>query len=182
MLNDNKFAKYLLANTLVKFFFALVTATVTLESYKNFDSESLSWLLLAGVAIAGQMNSILTKYFVKIESKARQFVVFEAILVASICLVATLTTPGAFMVATCTVWALTDAVMSSIWENIKQKSGNGRELENRLRAASATGRTAGLIAAIVLANFQIVPDFFTAMIVIASSSWFENYYLREMLD
>lgn len=182
MINENKFSKYLLANTLVRFFFALVTATVTLNSYKSFDSETLSMLLLAGVIIAGFVNKVLSKHFTALNKYSKSFVIYEALTVMLVCFAASITSPGLFLVATSTVWALTDAVMSSIWEDVKQKSGNGRELENRLRSANATGRTVGLIAAILISRFIGELDFSTSMFVVGASSWFENYYLRQMLD
>lgn len=177
MLNSEALIKYNRANALVRFFMALITATTTIDSYKGWNSETLSALLLVAVFIDSLTNGTMKKHFEKCKGYIGTFLLLDVILCIVIALVSALTTPSVYLVATMTIWSFAGAALTTVWEDIKERSGNGRVMESTSREYSANGRICGLITAMVLGYFEMTPNFNTCMIILGLSTWFENYYM-----
>lgn len=168
---------YYRATALVKFFMAVITATTTLESYKGWNSETLSALLLVAVFIDSATNTVLAKWFTQLKKHTGLFLILDVALVVFIAILSALTTPSVYLVATMTIWSFAGVVLTTTWEDVKERAGTGRVMESNNRKYSANGRICGLITAIILGYYDISPSFNSCMVILALSTWFENYYL-----
>lgn len=176
---------YAAVNSLMMAMFGFCSSSVLLVQFKQASPEMFIIVNILGLLMGALVGWLLTNVTIN-QSAIRHsitVVLLDAIAYSSIDFYAAATGDlNTRWLANTLVLTITSSLTSNIWEDLKERSGEGRKHQAFLGSTQSIGVALGMFLSLVASlYFSYRIDTKSALVLQASVSWLENAVLIYML-
>ena len=181
MLNSKAFKLYIYASAVSRLVWFTLMASVTIAQYKDVSPEMLSWLTLIGAVLSSGANWLMEKKYDYFKSWMGAFLILDVLSTLLSTVGSIYYDPRFYISVSLTLHMFVDVFIMTVWEDYKQRTGEGRAIQNQFGKVTGNGRALGLVFGVVFARYNLVPSYEVVMWWLVVSATVTNILLYRVM-